>query len=165
MKPPSENSGGAHDVDPSTPLRTSLDRLLRAASKAKDEAPVEMPFGSTPAWSRFRAATETAAVFGAFMRRVALIAAGIIVLATAGALISNSRGMVMQLRRPVTSSPSPIQPFKMRWAMNSALKWKLIAGFLLVFIAGGATGVFVTMAIGHHFHVSGRILTVLPLRQ
>jgi Spy/CpxP family protein refolding chaperone len=35
--------------------------------------------------------------------------------------------------------------------MNSALKWKLIAGFLLVFIAGGATGVFVTMAIGHHF--------------
>ena len=35
--------------------------------------------------------------------------------------------------------------------MNGALKWKLIAGFLLVFIAGGATGVFVTMAIGHHF--------------
>ena len=35
--------------------------------------------------------------------------------------------------------------------MNSALKWKLIAGFLLVFIAGGATGVFMTMSIGHHF--------------
>src|SRR6266404_5312734 len=35
--------------------------------------------------------------------------------------------------------------------MNSALKWKLIAGFLLVFMAGGATGVFVTMARGHHF--------------
>ncbi len=35
--------------------------------------------------------------------------------------------------------------------MNSALKWKLIAGFLLVFIAGCATGVFMTMAIGHHF--------------
>src|SRR6266849_10420731 len=35
--------------------------------------------------------------------------------------------------------------------MNSALKWKLIAGCLLVFIAGGATGIFVTMAIGHHF--------------
>ena len=35
--------------------------------------------------------------------------------------------------------------------MSSALKWKLIAGFLLVFMAGGATGVFVTMAIGHHF--------------
>jgi hypothetical protein len=35
--------------------------------------------------------------------------------------------------------------------MNSALKWKLIAGFLLVFIAGGATGVFVTMSIAHRF--------------
>ena len=35
--------------------------------------------------------------------------------------------------------------------MNSALKWKLIAGFLLVFVAGAATGVFATMAIGHHF--------------
>jgi Spy/CpxP family protein refolding chaperone len=34
--------------------------------------------------------------------------------------------------------------------MNSALKWKLIAGFVLVFIAGGAAGVFMTMAIGHH---------------
>ena len=34
--------------------------------------------------------------------------------------------------------------------MNSALKWKLIAGFLLVFVAGSATGVFMTMAIGHH---------------
>ena len=43
--------------------------------------------------------------------------------------------------------------------MNSALKWKLIAGFLLVFIAGSATGVFLTMAIAHHFmfapHPSG----------
>lgn len=35
--------------------------------------------------------------------------------------------------------------------MNSALKWKLIAGFLLVFIAGGAVGVFVAMTIGHQF--------------
>ena len=39
--------------------------------------------------------------------------------------------------------------------MNSALKWKLIAGFLLVFIAGGATGVFVTMAIAHRFIGAG----------
>ena len=35
--------------------------------------------------------------------------------------------------------------------MNEALKWKLIAGFLLVFIAGGATGIFVTMAISQRF--------------
>src|SRR2546421_7528596 len=35
--------------------------------------------------------------------------------------------------------------------MNSALKWKLIAGFVLVFLAGGATGVFVSGAMAYHF--------------
>jgi Spy/CpxP family protein refolding chaperone len=35
--------------------------------------------------------------------------------------------------------------------MNSALKWKLIAGFVLVFLAGGATGVFMSAAMAHHF--------------
>src|SRR5256885_10166920 len=35
--------------------------------------------------------------------------------------------------------------------MNSALKWKLIAGFVLVFLAGSATGVFVSAATAHHF--------------
>ncbi|HYR21709.1 MAG TPA: hypothetical protein VEP30_02130 [Chthoniobacterales bacterium] len=91
MKPPSENSGGAHDVDPSTPLRTSLDRLLRAASKAKDEAPVEMPFGFDARVVALSRRNGNGAVFGAFMRRVALIAAGIIVLATAGAYLEFKR--------------------------------------------------------------------------
>jgi Spy/CpxP family protein refolding chaperone len=35
--------------------------------------------------------------------------------------------------------------------MNSALKWKLIAGFLLVFVAGGVTGAFVAAAVTRHF--------------
>ena len=35
--------------------------------------------------------------------------------------------------------------------MSSALKWKLIAGFVLVFLAGGATGVFVSAATTHRF--------------
>jgi Spy/CpxP family protein refolding chaperone len=35
--------------------------------------------------------------------------------------------------------------------MNSALKWKLIAGFVLVFLAGGATGVFVSATAAHLF--------------
>lgn len=52
--------------------------------------------------------------------------------------------------------------------MNSALKWKLIAGFLLVFIAGGATGVFVTTAIGHHFmfaqHSAGLVAQTMKTR-
>ena len=39
--------------------------------------------------------------------------------------------------------------------MNQALQWKLIAGFLLVFIAGGITGAFVggTYARHHFFEV------------
>ena len=35
--------------------------------------------------------------------------------------------------------------------MSSALKWKLIAGFVLVFLAGGATGVFVSATTAHYF--------------
>ena len=35
--------------------------------------------------------------------------------------------------------------------MSRALKWKLIAGFVLVFLAGGATGVFVSATAAHHF--------------
>ena len=35
--------------------------------------------------------------------------------------------------------------------MNNALKWKLVAGFVLVFLAGGATGVFISAATAHHF--------------
>ena len=35
--------------------------------------------------------------------------------------------------------------------MNSALKWKLIAGFLLVFVAGGLTGAFVAAATTRHY--------------
>src|SRR6266581_8719986 len=36
--------------------------------------------------------------------------------------------------------------------MNRALQWKLIAGFLLVFVAGGITGAFVGGSYArHHF--------------
>lgn len=34
--------------------------------------------------------------------------------------------------------------------MNGALKWKLIAGFLLVFLAGGVTGAFVAATTTRH---------------
>ena len=39
--------------------------------------------------------------------------------------------------------------------MNKALQWKLIAGFLLVFVAGGITGAFVggTYARHHFFEI------------
>lgn len=44
--------------------------------------------------------------------------------------------------------------------MNSALKWKLIAGFLLVFVAGGMTGAFlgVTQARRNFFEPQRRIM-------
>jgi Spy/CpxP family protein refolding chaperone len=35
--------------------------------------------------------------------------------------------------------------------MSTALKWKLIAGFVLVFIAGGMTGAFVAATQARHF--------------
>jgi hypothetical protein len=35
--------------------------------------------------------------------------------------------------------------------MNRALKWKLIAGFLLVFVAGGLTGAFLGASQARHF--------------
>jgi Spy/CpxP family protein refolding chaperone len=35
--------------------------------------------------------------------------------------------------------------------MNRALQWKLVAGFLLVFLAGGVTGAFVGAAHARHF--------------
>ena len=34
--------------------------------------------------------------------------------------------------------------------MNRALKWKLIAGFVLVFLAGGMTGAFIVASQTHH---------------
>lgn len=40
--------------------------------------------------------------------------------------------------------------------MNRALQWKLIAGFLLVFIAGGVTGGFFAAATARHFFLGPR---------
>ena len=52
--------------------------------------------------------------------------------------------------------------------MNSALKWKLIAGFILVFLAGGATGVFVSAGMAHHFmfgpHPRGQVAKAMKHR-
>jgi hypothetical protein len=62
-----------------------LDRLLRAASKDKDEAPAEMPFGFDTRVIALSRRNGNGAVFGALLRRVALMAAAVIVLASAGA--------------------------------------------------------------------------------
>src|SRR6267154_2267158 len=50
------------------------------------------------------------------------------------------------------NSPSRIRRSRMSFEMNRALQWKLIAGFLLVFVAGGITGAFVGGSYArHHF--------------
>ena len=79
------------DVDPSTPLRTSLDRLLRAASKDKDEAPAEMPLGFETRVVALSRRNGNGAVFGTLLRRVALAAAAVIILATGGAWVEFNR--------------------------------------------------------------------------
>jgi hypothetical protein len=39
--------------------------------------------------------------------------------------------------------------------MNGALKWKLIFGFVLVFVAGGVTGGFVAASTIRHYFLAG----------
>ena len=68
-----------------------LDRLLRAASKDKDEAPAEMPFGFDTRVIALSRRNGNGAVFGALLRRVALMAAAVIVLASAGAWVEFNR--------------------------------------------------------------------------
>src|SRR5438874_12186098 len=41
------------------------------------------------------------------------------------------------------NSPSRTRRSRMSFEMNRTLQWKLIAGFLLVFVAGGITGAFI----------------------
>ena len=79
------------DLDPSTSLRTSLDRLLRAAAKEKDETPVEMPLGFDTRVVALSRRNGNGAAFGALLRRVALAAAAVIVLATGGAWVEFNR--------------------------------------------------------------------------
>ena len=38
--------------------------------------------------------------------------------------------------------------------MNAALKWKLVVGFVLAFLAGCATGAFFAASHSHHLHLA-----------
>jgi hypothetical protein len=83
VNPPSHNSGAAREVN--------LDRLLRAAAQAKDDAPAEMPFGFDTRVIALSRRNGNGAAFGALLRRVVLAAAAVIVLATAGAWLEFDR--------------------------------------------------------------------------
>jgi hypothetical protein len=79
------------DVDPSASLRTSLDRLLRSAAQLKDEAPTEMPFGFDTRVVALSRRNGNGPALAGLLRRVAFVAAGVIVLATAGAYLEFNR--------------------------------------------------------------------------
>ena len=82
MNPPSQNA---------SPARTDLDRLLRSAAQAKDEAPVEMPFGFDTRVIALSRRNGNGAAFRTFLSRIALAASAIIVFATAGAYFEFNR--------------------------------------------------------------------------
>jgi len=61
-----------------------LQRLLRSAARAKDEAPAEMPFGFDTRVIALARQNGNGRVVTKLLRRVALAAAAVIVLACAG---------------------------------------------------------------------------------
>jgi hypothetical protein len=62
-----------------------FDRLLRNAARAKDEAPVEMPYGFDTRVIALSRRNGNGVAFAMFVRRVGVVAAAVIVFATAGA--------------------------------------------------------------------------------
>ena len=68
-----------------------LDRLLRSAARAKEETPVEMPFGFDTRVVALSRRNGNGALFGALLRRVAFVATAVIVLASAGAYFEFNR--------------------------------------------------------------------------
>jgi hypothetical protein len=81
------------DVDHTAASRTSLDRLLRAAAEIKEDAPAEVPFGFDTRVVAQWCAQRDAASLGMtrLLRRVALAAVAIIVLAAGGAYFEADR--------------------------------------------------------------------------
>ena len=68
-----------------------LQRLLRAAAKAKEDPPAEMPFGFDTRVIALSRRNGNGAEFGALLRRIALAAAAVIVFASAGAYLEFAR--------------------------------------------------------------------------
>jgi hypothetical protein len=62
-----------------------VDRLLRNAARAKNDAPIEMPFGFDTRVIAFSRKNGNGRALSGLLSRIALIAAALIVFATAGA--------------------------------------------------------------------------------
>ena len=76
---------------PSPKDSADLDRLLRAAARVKDETAPEMPFGFDTRVIALSRRNGNSTIFGALLRRVTLVAAAVIVLASAGAYFEFNR--------------------------------------------------------------------------
>jgi hypothetical protein len=64
-----------------------IDRLLRSASKRSDQAPPEMPFGfDTRVIARWRELAVKPNGISSLLRRVALLASGVIIISTVAAV-------------------------------------------------------------------------------
>lgn len=74
-----------------TNMDHNLHRLLRSAARAPDVAPAEMPFGFDTRVIALSRRNGNVAAFGALLRRVALAAAAVVVLASAGAYFEFDR--------------------------------------------------------------------------
>ena len=75
--------------DNASPARTDLQRLLRAAARAKDETPIEMPFGFDTRVIALSRRNGNGSAMAALLRRVAVSAAAVILLASAGAYLES----------------------------------------------------------------------------
>ena len=68
-----------------------LDRLLRSAARGKEGPAPEMPFGFDTRVVALSRRNGNGAAFGALLRRITLVAAAVIVLASAGAYLEFNR--------------------------------------------------------------------------
>ena len=73
------------------PAETSLERLLRAAARMQDEPAPEMPLGFDTRVVALSRRNGNGAIFGALLCRATLVAAAVIVLASAGAYFEFNR--------------------------------------------------------------------------
>ena len=71
-------------------MRDQVDRLLRSAAQARDEAPAEMLFGFdtrvVALWSHSRGSAKSNGI-GSLLRRVALLSSAVIVISTLAAVL------------------------------------------------------------------------------
>jgi hypothetical protein len=89
-----------------------IDRLLRSAARAGDEAPIKMPFGfDTRVVALWRAMADKPNGIASLLRRVALLAAVVIAISTLAAVreIKQSREQYSDFTNEVAIADTAIQ--------------------------------------------------------